>query len=211
MAFVIVTAPNPPGSKQLISPPAAVFEIAPAKVLHGAVRLHGLTSSPTPDTHVRVACAWASEAKNPQAATTTKAVRPFSSVAYVLLPIFSMSNECTEGESCSKRPNRSPKGVPTNVTDWKAYDYLGLNGQLLGKLLARICVSTCAGYCQKTERQRGGNKAKTKPLLTVQKRDLRSGLVDPQRLLQLTKKGGCKTPPFFFFLCGIDIFGTLWK
>jgi hypothetical protein len=31
--------------------------IAPANVLHGAVRLHGLASFPTPDTHVRVACA----------------------------------------------------------------------------------------------------------------------------------------------------------
>src|SRR5262245_42487005 len=75
MAFVIVTAPNPPGSKQLISPPGAVFEIAPAKVLHGAVRLHGLASSPTPDTHVRVACACASEAKNTQTANTTKALK----------------------------------------------------------------------------------------------------------------------------------------
>src|SRR5262245_19324485 len=55
--LVMVMAPKPPGSRQLISPPAAVFEIAPAKVLHGAVRLHGLASSPTPDTHVRVACA----------------------------------------------------------------------------------------------------------------------------------------------------------
>ena len=54
--FVIVTAPKPPGSMQLISPPLAVFEIAPANVLHGAVRLHGLASSPTPETHVRVAC-----------------------------------------------------------------------------------------------------------------------------------------------------------
>src|ERR1044072_7598166 len=60
--LVIVTAPKPPGSRQLISPPAAVFEIAPAKVLHGAVRLHGLTSSPTPDTQVRVACAEAGAA-----------------------------------------------------------------------------------------------------------------------------------------------------
>src|SRR5256885_3912353 len=42
-------APKPPGSRQFISPFAAVFEIAPAKVLHGAVRLHGLASSPTPD------------------------------------------------------------------------------------------------------------------------------------------------------------------
>jgi hypothetical protein len=32
-----------------------VFEIAPAKVLQGDTRLQGLASSPTPDTHVRVA------------------------------------------------------------------------------------------------------------------------------------------------------------
>src|SRR5438105_11306750 len=57
--LVIVTAPNPPGSRQLMMPGLAVLEIAPAKVLHGAVRLHGLTSSPTPETHVRVACALA--------------------------------------------------------------------------------------------------------------------------------------------------------
>jgi hypothetical protein len=45
---------------QLIMPPVAVLEIAPAHVLHGAVRLQGLASSPTPDTHVRVA--WAKAA-----------------------------------------------------------------------------------------------------------------------------------------------------
>src|ERR1041384_7476565 len=61
--FVIVTVPKPPGSMQSISPPSAVFEIAPAKVLQGAVRLQGLASSPTPETHVRVACAWAAAAK----------------------------------------------------------------------------------------------------------------------------------------------------
>ncbi len=60
--FVIVTAPKPPGSSTLISPWAAVFEIAPAKVLHGAVRLHGLASSPTPETQVRDAWAEADEA-----------------------------------------------------------------------------------------------------------------------------------------------------
>jgi hypothetical protein len=38
------------------------LEIAPAKVLQGAVRLHGFASSPTPDTQVRVACAWDIEA-----------------------------------------------------------------------------------------------------------------------------------------------------
>src|SRR5690242_21105549 len=60
--LVIVTAPKPPGSRQSISPPAAVLEIAPANVLHGAVRLHGLASSPTPETQVRLACALARDA-----------------------------------------------------------------------------------------------------------------------------------------------------
>ena len=60
--LVMVTAPNPPESKQLISPNVAVFEMAPAKVLHGAVRAQGLASSPTPETHVREACAWAGAA-----------------------------------------------------------------------------------------------------------------------------------------------------
>ena len=53
--FVIVTAPYAPWSMQSIIPPAAVFEIAPAKVLQGAVRLQGFASSPTPEIHVRVA------------------------------------------------------------------------------------------------------------------------------------------------------------
>src|SRR5215510_15769952 len=56
--LVIVTAPKPPGSNASISPQAAVFEIAPAQVLQGAVRLPGFASSPTPDTHVRDAWAW---------------------------------------------------------------------------------------------------------------------------------------------------------
>src|SRR6185295_3149324 len=43
-------------------PPTAVLLIAPANVLQGAVRLHGFTSSPTPDTHVRFACACAAPA-----------------------------------------------------------------------------------------------------------------------------------------------------
>src|SRR4051794_2929160 len=52
--LVTVTAPKPPGSRQSISPGSTVLEIAPANVLHGADRLPGLMSSPTPDTHVRV-------------------------------------------------------------------------------------------------------------------------------------------------------------
>ena len=57
ISLEIVTAPKPPESRQLISPLAAVFEIAPENVLQGAVRLHGLTSSPTPEIQVLVAYA----------------------------------------------------------------------------------------------------------------------------------------------------------
>src|SRR6266404_1463446 len=49
----IVTTPKPPGSRTSISPPGLVFALAPAKVLHGLVRLQGLTSSPTAETQVR--------------------------------------------------------------------------------------------------------------------------------------------------------------
>src|SRR2546425_6344345 len=62
-ALLLFTAPTPPGSRASISPSLGGFEMAPAKVLQGAVRLHGLASSPTPDTQVRVACAWAMDAK----------------------------------------------------------------------------------------------------------------------------------------------------
>src|SRR5687767_7690765 len=61
--FVIVMEPKPPGSRTLISPPVAVFVWAPAKVLQGAVRLQGLTSSPVPETQVRGAWAWATVEK----------------------------------------------------------------------------------------------------------------------------------------------------
>src|SRR5581483_2253616 len=53
--LVIVTVPKPPGSSASISPPAAVFDIAPAQVRHGAEREQGLESLPTPETNVRVA------------------------------------------------------------------------------------------------------------------------------------------------------------
>jgi len=55
IALVMVSVPKPAESRALMMPPVAVLEIAPAKVLQGAVRLHGFTSSPTPETHVRVA------------------------------------------------------------------------------------------------------------------------------------------------------------
>jgi hypothetical protein len=56
---------------QFISPFAAVLLIAPANVLQGAVREHGLTSSPTPEIHVRVAWAAAGLAWNASPAIPT--------------------------------------------------------------------------------------------------------------------------------------------
>jgi len=49
--LVMVRASKPPGSRQSISPLPAVFDMAPANVLHGAVREQGFASSPTPDTY----------------------------------------------------------------------------------------------------------------------------------------------------------------
>src|SRR3569623_177160 len=72
IALVIDSAPTPPGSRQLISPPAAVLGNAPWKVLHGAVRLHGLTSSPTPEIQVRVACADAGAMHRTEPATAAR-------------------------------------------------------------------------------------------------------------------------------------------
>src|SRR5688500_3810531 len=54
----------------------AVLLMAPEKVLQGAVRLQGLTSSPTPETHVRVACALAADAAE---STKARAARGRSS------------------------------------------------------------------------------------------------------------------------------------
>src|ERR1700754_3075179 len=73
MDLVMVKVPKPPGSRQSISPLINVFEIAPAKVLHGAVRLHGSASLPTPETKVRVAwaCAGADNAKAASVVPTT--------------------------------------------------------------------------------------------------------------------------------------------
>src|SRR5205085_9772123 len=82
--LVMVTAPKPPGSSTLISPAGAVLEIAPAKVLHGAVRLHGLASSPTPDTQVRVACALAGAAASIMANVPQQSVAMDSSVFLML-------------------------------------------------------------------------------------------------------------------------------
>src|SRR5215213_1544152 len=84
--LLMLIAPKPPGSMALISPPVAVLEIAPAKVLHGAVRLHGLASSPTPETQVRVACACAGRAIK-QVRTVAIAVLQLSVAFCMKLPV----------------------------------------------------------------------------------------------------------------------------
>src|SRR6266508_4347438 len=84
--LVMVTAPNPPGSRQLMMPPVAVFEIAPAKVLQGAVRLHGLASSPTPETQVRVA--WACAGPELSIGTQTKPTAASSSEVLMSFLLF---------------------------------------------------------------------------------------------------------------------------
>src|SRR5579884_1726561 len=71
----MVTAPKPPASIASISPPGAVFKRAPAKVLHGAGRSQGLTSSPLlAETHVRGIWALAADVK-PRHKPTTAVVR----------------------------------------------------------------------------------------------------------------------------------------
>src|SRR5260370_6611749 len=71
--LVIVTAPKAPESSASISPPLAVFGIAPAKVLHGAERVHGVAPTPAPQTHVRDGCALLDEASVKVITTKSKA------------------------------------------------------------------------------------------------------------------------------------------
>src|SRR5215813_340973 len=86
--LVMVTAPNPPESRQLMMPLTAVLEIAPANVLHGAVRLHGLASSPTPETQVRVA--WACAGSELSKGTHSRLMAASSSeVLMTFPPVFS--------------------------------------------------------------------------------------------------------------------------
>src|SRR5689334_11745755 len=106
--LVIVTQPNGPLSRALIAPPAAVLEIAPANVLHGAVRLHGLTSSPTPETHVRVA--WA-EAEAGMIAAATRAAAMKRRVA-------DRRERCevpSVGEKVMRRPYSRPEPKATPI------------------------------------------------------------------------------------------------
>jgi hypothetical protein len=87
MDLVMVTAPKPPGSRTSISPFAAVFEIAPAKVLQGAVLLHGLASSPTPETHVLVACALQTVPSTNVQAIKTTILRDISLFITTIFPL----------------------------------------------------------------------------------------------------------------------------
>src|SRR5438034_4161278 len=102
MPLVMVTAPKPPGSRASITPPGAVFEIAPANVLHGAVRLHGLTSSPTPETHVRVACAAAGVAASSRKAR--RASKRTHTDSRRICTADSLSSNGLNGESLGRQP-----------------------------------------------------------------------------------------------------------
>src|SRR5262249_12949184 len=59
--------------------------MAPAKVLQGAVRLHGLASSPAPDTHVRVA--WACAVLAPSIGTAIKPMTASSNEVLIVSSI----------------------------------------------------------------------------------------------------------------------------
>ena len=48
-----------------------------------------------------------------------------------------LSNQCTGDENCSEWPNRYPKECRQFCRGLESYDCLGINGQFLGKLLAR--------------------------------------------------------------------------
>lgn len=100
--LVIVTAPKPPASRTLISPPSAVFEMAPANVLHGAVRLHGLASSPTPDTQVRVACACAEETQ--LHSTTNPTTVPIKCLMVIMIILVHQSLDMVETRADHQDP-----------------------------------------------------------------------------------------------------------
>src|ERR1041385_4608470 len=105
MALVMVTAPYPAGSRASISPAGAVLEIAPAKVLQGAVRLHGLASSPTPETQVRVACAFAGATASVIATMPQQSVAMDSSVFLMSISLSRLSRHETSrnGRQHSRR------------------------------------------------------------------------------------------------------------
>jgi hypothetical protein len=56
--------------------------MAPANVLQGAVLLHGLASSPTPETQVRVACALAGAAHMADSAMAVSTPRILDSLMF---------------------------------------------------------------------------------------------------------------------------------
>src|SRR5262249_60149451 len=94
----IATAPTQAEPGHVISPPSAVFEIAPANVLHGAVRLHGSASLPTPETQVRVAWALAGAAYMPKARGTARKSDDVS---------FDILNPHMSYSPCATRPYRN--------------------------------------------------------------------------------------------------------
>src|SRR3954464_2454703 len=86
-------------------PPAEVFEIAPAKVLQGAVRLHGNVSSPTPDTQDLV-CALAGAAFN-RTASIVPATAPDANVFMDVLPSVSVIPGNPASHSVRPKPDHA--------------------------------------------------------------------------------------------------------
>src|ERR1051326_546692 len=134
--LVMVTAPKPPGSRQLILPPAAVLEIAPAKVLHGAVRLHGLASSPTPETQVRVACACAGAV-----ASAGTRMAPAMAIFSRCLVIFRLPF----GRGCT--PKLIPKFPPTPETIQAKHEKHNNRAVSVAMRMYRGCIArvSCVG------------------------------------------------------------------
>src|ERR1043166_6478673 len=90
---------------QLMMPAVAVLEIAPAKVLQGAVRLHGSASLPTPDTQVRVACAWAGAAYSERVSSAPTRAPERAMIVRVNPPLLDpWATQCTR----KRRPAASP-------------------------------------------------------------------------------------------------------
>src|SRR5215216_4764935 len=112
MDLVMVMVPKPPESSTVISPLMKVLEIAPAKVLQGAVRLHGLTSSPTPETQVRVACAWAGAAYRAGTSSVPRAVSETASFFMLSSPYFELKGHDTRRIHDTRRENIAPRAGP---------------------------------------------------------------------------------------------------
>src|SRR5215213_400699 len=139
MDLLMVTVPNAPGSRTLISPPAAVLRMAPANVLQGAVRLQGSASLPTPDTQVRVACPQAAGPARPSATASVrmwvirKTRLPLASSMRFLLTV-RKSEEWAQGRHSGRTLRwRALKLLPDGVDVHRACDVVAVGAERLNR------------------------------------------------------------------------------